>query len=269
MQATKSTPWSGFKRLSKSEQGIEVKKRKGTNDEPHICLKCGAELTRGREYYKKRHWEQAHKDEKEDMYSKMIVGRDHEKARNFLSQKKEQNKMKDAPRSLIAGGKGHVPNELLSQNIKQASTTCDTNDQTCDTSSHQKKGLQGIHTASSEISVQRSLESFFTVEEKEQPDALEKIQSDVNQILVKLGSLTVNESSNISYGVNCDVTTLKTVSNLMEVKHPDICVETLEDGCKITCMACKNYMMSQPKNRVYVFSHHFIYYLVVVTGGSD
>jgi spore coat protein CotF len=31
-QATKSTPWSGFKRLSKSEQGIEVKRRKGTND---------------------------------------------------------------------------------------------------------------------------------------------------------------------------------------------------------------------------------------------
>ncbi len=143
-----------------------------------------------------------------------------------------------------------MPNELLSQNIQQASTSCDTSDQTCDTSGHQKRGLQDYHTASSAISVQRSLESFVTVKEKQQPDALEKIQSDINQILVKLGSLTVNESNSIPYGVNCDATTLKTVSNLTEVKHPNICIETLEDGCKITCMACKNYMMSQPTKKV-------------------
>ena len=235
IQVTKSNPWSGFKRHSKVEQGIEVKRRKEANDEPHICHKCGAELTLGREYYKRRHWEQAHKDEKKDMYSKMIVRRDHEKARNFLLQKKEQNKMKNSPKSLITGEKGHVPNELLSQNIQQTSTSCDTSDQTCDTSRN---------------SVRRSLESFVTVREKQQPDSLEKIQSDINQILFKLGSLTVNESSSITYGVNCDVTTLKTVSNLTEVKHPDIRIETLEDGCKITCMACKNYMMSQPTKKV-------------------
>ena len=77
--------------------------------------------------------------------------------------------MKNAPKNLITGEKGHVPNKLMSQNIKLASTTCDTSDQTCDTSNHQKKGLQDVHTASSAISV-------FTVEEKQQPDALENIQ---------------------------------------------------------------------------------------------
>jgi hypothetical protein len=51
-----------------------------------------------REYFKKRHWEQAHKDENINKYAEMIVRKDHEKARNFLRQMKE-TKGKDLPQN--------------------------------------------------------------------------------------------------------------------------------------------------------------------------
>ena len=237
--------------MSSEQGGKEPKRQKETNDVPHICLKCGAELTRGRDYYKKRHWDQAHKDEKADMYLQMIVRKDHEKARNFIIQKKEQSKMKSTPKRLMTALEG-CASTTPSKTPTSSTSTC----QPSETASHQKRRLQDDHSATSPISVQQSMENFITVKEKQQPDPLENIQSGVNQILVKLGSLTVNESNSITFGVNCDVTILKTISNLTEVKHPDICVETLDDGCRITCLACKNYAKSQPTTKVYVKYYH-------------
>ena len=51
--------------------------------------KCGAELTCGREYYKRRHWENAHKGKPSHFYQKMIVKKDHGRAVKILQNQNE------------------------------------------------------------------------------------------------------------------------------------------------------------------------------------
>lgn len=56
-------PWAAFSRASSSSgKDIQVKKRKGDvstasvkdKPDPHICLKCGSEIARGRDFNKKQ-----------------------------------------------------------------------------------------------------------------------------------------------------------------------------------------------------------------------
>ena len=81
---------------------------------------------------------------------------------------------------------------------------------------------------------------------------MEKMQSDINHILVMLGSLTCTErpSQASEVGAHSDVTALTIASNLLEIDHPDIIVDIIEDGCKITCITCKNFAESQPKRKM-------------------
>ena len=67
------------------KQEIKVEK------DPHLCLKCGTELARGRLSYKKRHWGQSHKGDKTDVYKRMIVPINHEKARSLLKERASKN----------------------------------------------------------------------------------------------------------------------------------------------------------------------------------
>ncbi len=59
-----------------------------------MCLECGKELSRGRDSYKKRHWEQSHKEDKTNRYKNMIVPKNHERARALL---KERASSKNLP----------------------------------------------------------------------------------------------------------------------------------------------------------------------------
>jgi hypothetical protein len=226
------------------------KSRKETLD-PYICLKCGAELARGgREYYKNRHWEQAHKDEQEGQYVTMIVRKDHEKAKNFLRQIKENKKPRVTSQNEKSKEKDHLPQNTARKDDEIGETTGSKSSPASEESDASK--TVKLHDVQA-TSTQRSLGSYFKVEEKPEPSVLEKIQSDVNQILVTLGSLKLVERGThheSTADVNCDVTTLKAAGNLMEVKHPDIHVDTLVDGCKVTCVSCKKYMMSQSTRKV-------------------
>ena len=39
-------------------------------------------------------------------------------------------------------------------------------------------------------------------------------------------------------------------SNLLDVKHHDILVEILDNGCKVTCCTCRQYQMAQQNKRL-------------------
>ncbi len=256
----KSNPWSAFKTVSTTNTTsatVGKKSRKETSD-PYICLKCGAELARGgREYYKKRHWEQAHKDEQEGQYVTMIVRKDHEKAKNFLRQMKENKKPRVTSQNEKTKEKDHLPQNTARKDDKIGEST---GSKSASEESDASKTVKLYDVRGT--STQRSLASYFKVEEKPEPSVLEKIQSDVNQILVTLGSLKLVERGThheSTADVNCDVTTLKAAGNLMEVKHPDIHVDTLVDGCKVTlCVMQKLHVVSISKKGV---SLNFILYL--------
>ena len=82
---------------------------------------------------------------------------------------------------------------------------------------------------------------------------MDKIQSDIDCVLIVLNSLTViekNRSEGTESGVNGNVTTSIIASNPLEIRHPDIVIDIIEDGCKVTCVTCKNGIMSQPKKRM-------------------
>ena len=253
----KPDPWSGFKRKSSSQiKEIPIKKRRLETSEECICLKCGTELARSRDYYRERHWKNAHPSEKVDLYKSMVVLKDHEKAKKLLQQN-EQNGMKEnASKNITTGEYVHnsskqVQPQLQSEKIIEdnSSVLCETPISTTETVKPQNSQL--LHSAGS--TTQKSLDGFFNVEEKTQSSVLEKIESGVNQILVRLGCLTVNDTNRsqpVNLEVNCNVTTLKLASNLMEAKHPDIIVETLVDGCKITCAPCKKFLISHTTRKM-------------------
>lgn len=102
LSARSNNPWAGFKRCrlssrdASSDKLMPAKKVKKLVKEPpakakadeHVCLKCGARIARGRDFYKKRHWMQVHKDEQQHLYLSMIVPENHEKARKVIREKK-------------------------------------------------------------------------------------------------------------------------------------------------------------------------------------
>ena len=75
VSSLKKNPWTAFKRKNPDQHlatgNVKVRKQqvqtntqpKKDQPSPHICLKCGTELVRGRESYKIRHWQQRHKNE--------------------------------------------------------------------------------------------------------------------------------------------------------------------------------------------------------------
>ena len=100
----RTNSWADFKLESGSHekdlQRSHVEKRKqfvlpsiSSKDKPdsHICLRCGSEISRGRDFYKKRHWKQKRNDQPEQDYAKHIVPKNHEQAHKLLRAKKMMN----------------------------------------------------------------------------------------------------------------------------------------------------------------------------------
>ncbi len=242
--------WGAQKRKSffttgkKQDCPVEKKRRKevvsisNSKDKPnpHICLQCGSELSRGREFNKKRHWLQKHSDQPEKGYEKQIVPKDHEHARKLLTERAKEMSSATSP-STGTNDAGENSNQTISSTMKTYTTTTSSQDDR-----NKKDGGPGT--------VQKSLQSFLVAEKKAEVSPVEQMQGDVNRILVMLEALTIPEKDKEikAVNVNHDVTAIITASNLLEVKHPDIIVDILEDGCKITCHPCQQFQLAQQKD---------------------
>ena len=94
--------------------------------------------------------------------------------------------------------------------------------------------------------VQPMLDRYFEKEEKiDEPITLEQLSNDINQVLIKLDTLIIKDhpSQQIpSIKYPGDISKLKSAHSLMEIDHPDVLVEILEDGCRVTCITCKEYL---------------------------
>lgn len=119
-------------------------------------------------------------------------------------------------------------------------------------------------TDGSSVAIQRSLQSFMVAKEKPEVSPAEQIQGDINRILVMLESLTLPEKDKKQgeVHINHDVIAAITASNLLEVKHPDVVIDILEDGCKVTCYPCQQFQLAQQQKRfvssIYVYEYDFI-----------
>ena len=95
------------------------------------------------------------------------------------------------------------------------------------------------------IDIQPMLESYFEKEGKsdDEPATLEQLRNDISRVLTKLDSLSIKDHPRqaVQSKYSSNISTLNSVHNLMEICHPDILVETLEDGCRVTCISCKDY----------------------------
>ena len=204
----KPDPWVAFKRLSRSsgKQPVAKKSRKEVHPEteseeadPHICLECGSEISRGRDCNKKHHWAQKHLDKPNKNYAQYIVPKSNERAKKFfMTNKKTGNE----------------------QSKKEAQESKD------------KAMFSSVSPSLQSETVQRSLEGFLVEKEvksdksEERAVQLQQLQGDLSHVVLMLESLTIpKKPSNLTselVPVNEDVTGVMSASNLLEVKHPEI-----------------------------------------------
>ena len=99
-KADQPDPWAAFKRKSTGPTVIPKPKkvceevRPKESPDPHICLVCGGELSRGHDFNKKCHWIQKHPDQPIENFSSKIVAKDHMNLPKS-SFKKMRNKMEN------------------------------------------------------------------------------------------------------------------------------------------------------------------------------
>ena len=200
--------WNFFKRKKVSEKDEVPRKKKKTPDKPHVCLKCGSTLVRGRASYKERHWEQKHKDENPKLAYQFIIPSDHRDAKKIKTKK----------------------------NIDKVTLNYD--------DLEERPVEKNLHEETS--MTQKNNQSYLDQDQaKKQTDeeAMTKMQSDIKQIKLMLSTLTLQEkhANEIDLGNTSD-TGIKNAKNLIEILHKDINIEVLEDGCKIICITCRRYI---------------------------
>ena len=227
-----------FKRPSETSPA-NIKKRKEDTD-PHLCLECGSELVRGRDSYKLRHWQQCHKNSEKD-YRTHIVPKSHEKARSLLKQKKLAQSKKNLIPIQRKINEQPVIDDLDPNKRKFEENEIENIDEPNEVKSQEKFNISEI----SGIDIQPMLESYFEKEGKsdDEPATLEQLRNDISRVLTKLDSLSIKDhpSQAVQSKYSSNISNLNSVHNLMEICHPDILVETLEDGCRVTCIPCKDY----------------------------
>lgn len=173
---------------------------------------------------------QKHPEQPPESYAKQIVPKKHELARKRLAE-------------VIAKETGAL--QLLKTNSPSTFTP-----NVNEAGSNEANILNDHHvTDCSSVSIQKSLQSFMVTKEKPEESLAEQIQGGINLILVMLKSLTLPEKGKKrgEVYVNHDVAAVITASNWLEVKHPDVVVEILEDGCKVTCYPCQQFHVAQQK----------------------
>ena len=102
--------------------------------------------------------------------------------------------------------------------------------------------------------VQSTVTSFFQTSGKlpEGPDnAIARIEDGINKILIRMDAMDVNEKSAQPH-VECSIESVgaadvKAAINLVDLANcRQVRVETLEDGCRVTCIPCYEYIRATP-----------------------
>lgn len=228
-----------FKRKNTAKENSSKKARRTQND-PHICLLCGKILARGTPSYKTRHWQQNHPTENQEICEKSIVQQDHIKAKQLLAQH-EKTKLPHNSKESAVG---------LQEDLTSNSNSSDTADDLQTPSSDNTEA----GTSSARTTVQSTLSGFFqtsaTEEDKETHSSLSKLQDSVNEILVKLDELTLEASKKKCVGhekVTISLDDINESNNLLDlITSNKVDIQLLDDGCKITCTACKEYIKENP-----------------------
>eukprot|EP00794_Sanderia_malayensis_P021154 gene21154-23234_t len=307
-QAQKS--WNAlFKRQhasspSSNRENETEKRAKRDQADPHICLICCQELTRGSKSYKERHWKRRHEGEKGN-FQHSIVPKNHARAQELLQQSKSQDKKNEEtsistvnekePEETELGILEHeidweddepppispldpldesLPDERMDQNPAPILSVDATNVlstsyvnvdlSTAEASTNMPVQASSTSTWTSEnqssaATVQSTVTSFFkrpTEEPEEGPqDAIARIEDGVNRILVRMDALNIQEAGVEMHGdrdiESVRVADLKAANNLVEVANcQQIRVETLADGCRVTCIPCNEYIRANPLMKI-------------------
>ena len=146
--------------------------------------------------------------------------------------------------------------KLLKSNKKESESQLQDNiqaEETGESSINQASLLNVINMPETEP-MQRSIANFMVTEENSETQSpVEKIQGDMNRVILMLESLTIpekNKTHRWQLSVNEDITGVLSASNILEVKHPNITVQILEDGCRVTCYSCQKYQQSRRRKNV-------------------
>ncbi len=268
--------------ISEGKAGGKWKSR--NENDPHLCLECGKELARGRLSYKKRHWEQAHKGDKTDIYKKMIVPINHEKAKSLLKERASKNR----PSTSQSGCQDILDTDDVTLTVREENSDShsEPDDEECseqhssliepmdldndstpvnttcpsimlDELATSTTGSTTTTTSSSSSTVgkpsMQSTLSTFILPKENHPVSLEQIQSGINHLLVKMESFTLKENyveSDMLELSSSDTSQFKSTKNLLEVDHHDIKVETTSDGCRIICNPCNEYALDKINTKV-------------------
>ncbi len=196
---------------------------------------------RGGEFYKRRHWESKHKDEDSSLSLKYIVPSNHEDAKRLL---------KDKPRQ-----PGH---EIAKPQLTMSNVTNKTAD---DDIVHIIDNKSKTNIKSEKM--QKSIAGFFLHDDEdsnsqEKDDNLVKMQSDINQIKLMLSSLSLMQSGRDDVKIeNTGDWGIKDANNMKDINHDDICIEILDDGCKVTCIVCHTFFQLNPSRRLILNYHTF------------
>ena len=252
---------------------------------PHVCLVCGSVLARGNLSYKQRHWKQMHKDEKHKSFQKLIVPQDHIDAQKLLNKAAAQAHTTTEPEA--ASGSAEFsdveangmdvdlpaddadcsqagPRTSVRSYIESESTVdSDVGDIELQNSSPVNPAVESdeeiTHQAHDHWSrnIQTTINSFFeNVTEKSDQFQLDNIQDDINKILLKLDELTLASSQTHvpeDKTNSEDIDEIKSACNLLDlVKSEKIQIKTLDDGCKVTCKACMEFIRADPHMKTLV-----------------
>ena len=231
-------------------------------------------MARGSNSYKERHWNQRHQNERNTNFQTLIVPEHHIKAQELL--KRGNVRPAECEADNVPPNEDDEPrNEDLTAtgNVVYLNTTTSPNsnnsgDESGDDHSDDHEDYDGRSqvsrnsltpsvdiqpTASSaQKSIQTTVNTFFKAceSEKTEESSLDKVQDTVNKILVKLDELTLVSTPNKSTDhtretVNID--DIKAAHNILELANSEkITIETLNDGCRITCVTCKEYIQAMP-----------------------
>ena len=159
------------------KQSINVKKLKkdtipnsssNAKEKPdsHICLDCGTEISRGRDYNRMRHWTQKHTDKPKEDYAKYVIPKNHERARKLLECSKK------------------ISESQLQDNTRAGE------------SSTNQASLPNVINVPESEPMQESITNFMVTEENSETQSpVDKIQGDMNRVILMLESLTIPEKN--------------------------------------------------------------------------
>ena len=246
--------------------------------DPHICLLCSQELTRGSKSYKQRHWARKHSGEKGN-YMSVIVPINHVKAQALLKQKKIQQREEQIANEETV----NTVNTDLSSSCTSTITSIFSGhevyaneDDSTQTSTSYTGNTNVIFpnvlvTKDSNTAgkIQSTVADFFDEQGSQEIDdvsdnPIARIEDGINQILVRLQALNMDGDVRRRSSQNPITTEIEAVSdagvkaasNLVELSNCEqIQVDILTDGCRVTCVPCHENIKGNPILKMQVIAN--------------